>query len=237
MKIRSHLYQVGGDLNGLTWDGVDAGFNDANCYVLYTPEGYLMFDCGCGNTLNQIFDNMIYWGLSPDRIRYCLITHAHLDHAGAAHKLKDRGVQLVASSETAEAIAVGDERCAGYLYHQTFQPCEIDQIVEDGDVLDVLGVQVEVMLLPGHTMGCTAYLFELDGQRIIVSGDVIGTLNVGDFGWEGSIDFNKSEYIRSLTRLARMDTDIMLPGHGLIYFYQPRRRVEQVLNAALIQWR
>jgi len=29
----------------------------------------------------------------------------------------------------------------------------------------------------------------------------------------------------------------MLPGHGLIYFHQPRRRVEEALNEALKQWR
>jgi hypothetical protein len=29
----------------------------------------------------------------------------------------------------------------------------------------------------------------------------------------------------------------MLPGHGLIYFHKPRRRVEEAFNQALIQWR
>ena len=32
MQILRHLYQVGGDMNGITWDGVDAGFNDGNTY-------------------------------------------------------------------------------------------------------------------------------------------------------------------------------------------------------------
>ena len=72
---------------------------------------------------------------------------------------------------------------------------------------------------------------------MVFSGDVIGTLLVGDFGWSGSIDFNKSKYIESLKRFARVDTDVMLPGHGMGYFHKPRRRVEEVLNAALMQWR
>ena len=77
----------------------------------------------------------------------------------------------------------------------------------------------------------------VEGKRIVVSGDVIGTLKVGDFGWSGSIDFNKPVYIESLRSFAKVDTDIMLPGHGMISFHQPRRRVEQVLNSALMQWR
>ena len=199
--------------------------------------GLILFDCGCGDTIEQIFYNMKYWGMSPGDIKFCLLTHSHLDHAGAAQKLKSLNVKLVASRETADAISSGDERCCGYLYHKVFQACEADQIVSDGELLDIFGKKIEVILLPGHTMGCTAYLFTHENKRILVSGDVIGTLLVGDFGWDGSIDFNKQVYLKSLKRLAKQDADIMLPGHGMIYFYKPRRRVEQVLNQALIQWR
>lgn len=237
MQVRKGLYQVGGDLNGLTWDGVDAGYNDGNTYVLATPEGLLLFDGGCGDTLEQIFANMRYWGLHPEDIRACLLTHAHFDHAGGAHKLKALGVPIIAHRETADAIASGDERCCGYLYHKTFTPCVADRVLADGEVLDLLGVRIEVLHLPGHSMGCTAYLFDHEGQRVLVSGDVIGTLLAGDFGWSGSYDFDKAVYLKSLQRLARLDTDLMLPGHGLIYIHLPRRRVEQAYNAALMQWR
>ena len=110
-------------------------------------------------------------------------------------------------------------------------------MVKDGEQLSLLGVEIEVMHLPGHSMGCTAFLFEWTGKKLVVSGDVIGTLLVGDFGWDGSIDFDKKVYIESLRRFAKVDTDIMLPGHGMIYFHKPRWRVEQVLNSALMQWR
>ena len=237
MQVLRDVYQVSGDLNGLTWAGVDAGYDDANSYVVKTPHGLLMFDCGCGETLNQIFANMTYWGLSPDDVKACILTHAHLDHAGAAHFWSERGVTLLAHRNTADAVAAGDERCGGYLYHKTFTPCTIDETLDDGQRVQILDMTVEVMHLPGHTMGCTAYLFEHDGRRIVVSGDVIGTLLDGHFGWSGSIDFDKEVYIESLRRFAKVDSDVMLPGHGLIYFHEPRRRVEEALNEALIQWR
>ncbi|NLV43843.1 MAG: MBL fold metallo-hydrolase [Candidatus Hydrogenedentes bacterium] len=237
MQLLKGLYQVGGDLNGITWAGVDAGFDDANSYALDTGAGIILFDCGCGDTLDQIFRNMRYWGLDPETIRYCVLTHAHLDHAGAADRLKRSGVKLVAHANAAEAMAAGDERCCGYLYHKAFVPCAVDVQVQDGDTLELSGVTVRAHHFPGHTMGCTAYAFDWDGKRVVVSGDVIGTLNVGHFGWDGSIDFNKQVYIESLKRFARMDFDVMLSGHGMSHFYKPRRRVEQVLNEALIQWR
>ena len=237
MQILRHLYQVGGDMNGVTWDGVDAGYNDANTYVLQRSDGLILFDCGCGDTLDQIETNMRYWELDLDRVTHCILTHAHGDHAGAGHLLKARGVEMIAIGETADAVAAGDDRCCGYLYHKTFTPFEVDRIVSDGEALNVLGVEVEVMHLPGHSRGCTAYLFDHEGKRIVVSGDVIGTLLAGDFGWSGSIDFDKTCYLESLKRFAHVDTDVMLPGHGMIYFHEPRRRVQQALNSALMEWR
>lgn len=237
MQILRKLYQVGGDLNGVTFDGVDAGYQDGNTYVIDTGEGLILFDCGCGDTLDQIFANMAYWGLDPKDIRYCVLTHPHFDHAGGAHLLQARGVALVAHEKTAEAVAAADERCCGYLYHKTFTPCRVDKVVKDGDRLELLGLSMEVMHLPGHSMGCTAFLFDYEGRRVCVSGDVIGTLLAGHFGWSGSFDFDKDVYLQSLIRFARVDTDLMLPGHGMIYFHKPRRRVEEALNNALIEWR
>ncbi len=237
MQLLKNIYQVGGDINGITFDEPGALWNDANSYVIKTGEGLLMIDCGCGDTMDQIFVNMRYWGLSPDDIRYLILTHPHLDHAGGAHILQKRGVKLIAIRETADAVASGDERCCGYLYHKTFQPVTVDQLVADGETITLLGIEFTVMHLPGHSMGCTAFFLEWDGKKIVFSGDVIGTLLVGNFGWSGSIDFNKEKYIESLRRFSMIDTDIMIPGHGMAYFHKPRRRVEEVLNIALMEWR
>ncbi len=237
MQILNNLYQVGGDLNGITFDEKGALWNDGNSYVLKTSEGLILFDCGCGNTLDQIFSNMDYWGLSKLEIKYCLLTHPHMDHAGGAHLLKKLGVKLIAIQETADAISIGDERCCGYLYHKKFRPVDVDQVVADGEKLNLLGVQIQVKHFPGHSMGCTAYFFDHEKKRIVVSGDIIGTLLAGDFGWSGSIDFNKKIYMESLRKFAKIESDIMLPGHGLIYFHNPQWRVEEALNSALMEWR
>lgn len=237
MQILKNIFQVGGDLNGITFDLQDALWNDGNSYIIQTGQGHIMIDCGCGDTMEQIFANMEYWGLAADDIRYCMLTHAHYDHAGGGHILKQRGVRFIASAETADAVASGDERCAGYLYHKTFQPFTVDRVVADGEEFDLLGISFKVMHLPGHSMGCTAFSCHRDGRHVVFSGDVIGTLGMGDFGWSGSFDFNKEAYLKSLIRFSKVDMDVMLPGHGLSYFHAPRTRVEYVLNQALMLWR
>lgn len=237
MQILKNLYQVGGDLNGITFDGKDAGYNDGNTYIIKRDNGLIMFDTGCGDTMNQIFDNMNYWGLNPDDIKYCILTHPHFDHTAGGHILKERGVIFISTSETADAVSTGDERTCPYLYHKIFTPFQVDTIISDEEKFNLLGLEFEVMYLPGHSMGCTAYFLNYEGKKIVVSGDIIGTLLDGYHGWSGSIDFNKEKYLESLQRFSKIDTDIMLPGHGLIYFHKPRRRVEEAFNLALIEWR
>ncbi len=237
MQLLHNIFQVGGDLNGVTFDQLGALWNDGNSYIIKTSEGLIMIDCGCGDTLPQIFRNMEYWNLSPDDIRYCILTHPHFDHAGGGHLLKERGVHFIAIHETADAVSSGDDRCCGYLYHKIFTPFEVDSILTDRQTFEICGLTFQTMHLPGHSMGCTAYFLHWEGRRIVFSGDVIGTLLGGDFGWGGSIDFDKTRYMSSLARFAKEDTDIMLPGHGLTYFHRPRVRVEEALNSALMQWR
>ena len=104
MQILRHLYQVGGDLNGVTWDGVDAGYNDGNTYLLERPEGLILFDCGCCDTLDQIESNMNYWDLKLEDVTHCILTHAHYDPAAAGHMLKKRGIKFISIGETASEL-------------------------------------------------------------------------------------------------------------------------------------
>ncbi|WP_159469908.1 MBL fold metallo-hydrolase [Dyadobacter sp. 3J3] len=237
MQLLKNIYQVGGDLNGITFDVQGALWNDGNSYIIKTESGLIMIDCGCGDTLPQIFFNMKYWDLNPEDIACCILTHAHFDHAGGGYLLKNQGVKFIASPETADAVLSGDERCCGYLYHKTFTPFEVNQTVSDGEKFTVLGIEFTTMHLPGHSMGCTAFGIQWENKHVVFSGDVIGTLLGGDFGWGGSIDFDKKIYTESLRRFAKVDMDVMIPGHGLSYFHKPRHRVEVALNSALMQWR
>jgi len=237
MQLLPNLYQISGTVSGLSGSQAGDVFDECNVYCLKTEAGLILIDSGSGDYWDQGEANLALWGLESRDIIACLFTHAHYDHAGAAHRLKEMGVSLYASEESAHAMESGDERCCGFLYHKEFIPTTIDHTVRDRDVFTVGGVSFEAISLPGHTMGCTAYRIKWAGRTVLFSGDVIGTLGYGHFGWSGSIDFDKEVYLRSLLTMSRLDFDVMLGGHGVGSFINPIHRVEVSLNEALMAWR
>jgi len=97
---------------------------------------------------------MEYWDLNSFEIKYCLLTHPHLDHAGGAQSVKQKGLKIVSAKETAGVVTKGDELCVGYLYYKKFMAFKVNKIVSDEEILELIGIRIEIIYLHGHSMGC-----------------------------------------------------------------------------------
>jgi glyoxylase-like metal-dependent hydrolase (beta-lactamase superfamily II) len=149
-----------------------------------------------------------------------LLTHGHEDHAAAARTLHHQTGAPVLALDHAHRL--GGEG------------------LQDGDVLTVGGLEIQVVGTPGHTSDSLAFAIPADSA--ILTGDTIlgrGTAVIahpdGDLG----------DYFGSLARLAALaqaqESAWVLPGHGpactdpagLIADYQShrRQRLEQVAVA------
>src|SRR5207248_11137124 len=53
-------------------------------YLLDCPEGPLLFDCGPSSTLPRLKEGLRECGVELAEVRHLLLSHIHLDHAGAA---------------------------------------------------------------------------------------------------------------------------------------------------------
>jgi hydroxyacylglutathione hydrolase len=94
------------------------------------------------------------------RLELLLVTHHHGDHTAGNLALKDAyGCQVVGPQQEATAIP------------------GIDHGVGDGETLAFAGHRIEVLAVPGHTLGHVAYHFPGD-QRVFV-GDALFAMGCG----------------------------------------------------------
>jgi hydroxyacylglutathione hydrolase len=84
----------------------------------------------------------------------------------------------------------------------------IDVLLKEGDlVLD--GESLQVLETPGHSPGSVCLYWP--SKRVLIAGDVVFEMGVGRTDFPGG---DGKTLIQSLERLAQLDVDLLLPGHG-----------------------
>jgi glyoxylase-like metal-dependent hydrolase (beta-lactamase superfamily II) len=176
------------------------------CYTLETDDGPALFDCGPATTVDTLKAALAARGLQLTDIRHLLLSHIHLDHAGAAGVLVREHPSLQVHVSEIGAPHLVDparlERSARRLYGDTFDdlwgelaPVPQENVHVVGD--DVLGL--DCFPTPGHATHHVSYLGR-DGT--LYAGDAAGVrIQPGHYvmpptpppdidvaGWEKTID-------------------------------------------------
>lgn len=208
-----------------------------NFYVLTEGGKATVVDAGCSKEWTKLVDGLASLGLSPDDIEAILVTHAHADHFGFAAEAAERGTAVKVHEDDLDrargeyvgkaAVSPTDLPLwkpttwsflmpllrAGVMRQPTTHQVET---VTDGEVLDLPGKPV-VVHTPGHTEGHASYF--LPDRRTTFTGDAIATMALlgGEVGPQMMPDvFHNDPALarESLARLAALDSDFVLPGHG-----------------------
>jgi glyoxylase-like metal-dependent hydrolase (beta-lactamase superfamily II) len=147
------------------------------CYLLETPDGPALFDCGPASALPHLKDGLAAGGLEVGDLRHLLLSHIHIDHAGAAGVLVRENPRLRVHVSGVGAPHLVDpsrlERSARRLYGDDFDrfwgelaPVPEENIAVVGDrVLDL-----DCFPSPGHASHHVCYA--RDG--ILYAGDAAG---------------------------------------------------------------
>jgi glyoxylase-like metal-dependent hydrolase (beta-lactamase superfamily II) len=74
---------------------VDLGFRSTHYYALDLKAGKLLIDCGWPGRMAEFLTVFRRKGVDPKSIRYLLVTHFHMDHAGLVQEFKNLGATLL----------------------------------------------------------------------------------------------------------------------------------------------
>ncbi|HEX3997500.1 MAG TPA: MBL fold metallo-hydrolase [Pirellulales bacterium] len=179
--------------------------------VIEAPRGLILIDPNAGESFEQNWARMVGAGLDPMRIKYVLITHEHGDHAPGARLWRVvTGAQSVAGATTAYDLQHLTPLGTGYGFHP---PTPVDIPIAEDRELDLAGLKVKAICLPGHTYGSMGYVFRMNGRTYAATGDLI--MGGGVLGYDGSLDFSAEDVLRSLRKVASFRPDMILGGHGI----------------------
>jgi glyoxylase-like metal-dependent hydrolase (beta-lactamase superfamily II) len=146
-------------------------------YLLDTDDGPALFDCGPSSTLPNLEAALAEQGLRLADLRHLLLSHIHLDHAGAAGPIVRANPALTVWVSPVGAPHLADpsrlERSARRLYGELFDPLwgELAPVPEQNIRLaegEVVGWQA--FATPGHAVHHVSYL--RDG--LLLAGDAAG---------------------------------------------------------------
>ena len=152
-----------------------AGEDSRNCFLLSTDSLNILLDCGVRREIAEV--SRVYPLLTRETVStldMVIISHPHEDHTAALPYLYELGYRgdVYGSRETIELIPDYLRKWADYV------EANDGQLPFDRHNIDLISYRtVDELDIPvrwgrsGHMVGSLWYLFELEGHRILYTGD------------------------------------------------------------------
>lgn len=184
---------------------VNLGYRSTHYYALEIKDGFLLVDCGWAGMFPEFLAAFKRKGIAPEEIRYILVTHFHMDHAGTVQEMKNRGAKLILmESQIGYPKALADflrPKNLGFLEIR-----EDDNLLlkfsESRTFLAKLGLSGEIIPTPGHSDDHVTLILD---EGYAFTGDLPPRSLVGD---------NQTELAASWDRIYQHKITHLYPAHG-----------------------
>jgi hydroxyacylglutathione hydrolase len=179
------------------------GIFETNCYLVHAPEGAILFDAPDGAC-----DWLVSQHATP---KLLLLTHGHFDHVPDVAKIKRRfDCQIGCHPETAPMISERDF-FRRFGFELEIEPVQPDFLIEATPARDFLGLEMEVLEVPGHCPGSLCFFSRKD--ELLIGGDVLFAGGVGR--WDLPQGDGELLFRGIKTKLFPLGDNVtVLPGHG-----------------------
>jgi len=204
------------------------GREESGVYLLEGRDGFLMLNGGMSYIVSDLLSQFEEFGIDAGRITKLLILHSHFDHVGIVPFLKRRhphmevyasgraweilhnpkAVKTINDFSRSVARRMGREEVYS-IYDLEWQNDLTGKTVQEGGRIDLGGVGVSILEIPGHS-SCTiaAYvseikaLFPSDGSGVPFKGIIIPSGNS-----------NYTQFQENLERLKTLEVDYLCADH------------------------
>ena len=185
----------------------------SNIYFLNFGKKAII-DAGHPKEIEQNIAALSSNGVDVKAVDYLFITHSHGDHVGSCSYWKEINPNL--------------KICASYRYEEyqnrrkkysllkgvedDFKEFCIDITLKDGDKIDLLNEQIEIIENPGHTIDSVSFF--LPDKKYLFSGDEIYYKLIPQLDYYQDLLVSFSEYKESMERMSGLYLLKIFPGHG-----------------------
>jgi glyoxylase-like metal-dependent hydrolase (beta-lactamase superfamily II) len=200
----------------------------ANNYVLLSETGAaLLIDFGYDVTTTTAVSSeraarrTLLWSLDGlrrnhgvARIEAAVVTHYHDDHVAGLNLLREiEGAQVWAPANVAPVLEQPSRYDLPCLW---FDPIPVDRMLALDQPVRWHEHELTIYPLPGHTRYAAAISVEVDGKRVLVTGDqqaIDGDRAILNFQYRNR--FVPEDFVRSAELYKRIRPDVILGGHWL----------------------
>lgn len=198
-KFNDSSYLIEGMLLGLP--------NFLAIYIVENNGMRLMIDAGEALKSRKIVKKLKDLGLYP--IHKIVLTHSHWDHAQGVAKLqqtmKDTEIEVLASTNAIENLE--DPNKLNEYYKFEAYPLENVTPLEEGDIIDLNGLELEIINLFGHTMDSIG-IINRQSKNIFVGDAIIDKLDDDAFFIPVMPpDFHEKELLETYKKLRNMKNE------------------------------
>lgn len=197
------------------------GLLDLSVFLITSDEGHILINTGLADSTELIRANIESLGFRLEDVSILLTMQAHWDHTAAMAEIKEiSNAQVYATADDARVLEDGGFSDAHFGGRETFDPVEVDRIIQQGDVISLGDLRITVHEHPGHTEGSSSYSFKVTeaGRTYDVVIANMGTINGGkrivvDPTYEGvAVDF-----ATTYNKQKQMDVDVWVAAHASQY--------------------
>ena len=191
-----------------------SGSGDCHVYALrYAPGKICLIDAGI-RSADQIIKNIAdTFQEKKWEITHLILTHAHIDHIGAAHEFLARYPQVqIAGHRWDQGAFEGhpgtENLTAASWYGITYTPVKLNILFsKDEEELRLGSIKVKIYHTPGHTPGSISILYIHPSKgKILFGQDVHGP-------FMKVFNSNIQDWRASMKRLLALEADVLCEGH------------------------